>query len=190
MTRIFLKAKHWQLFLLTFGIPMISQFAMTGTIVAGVGVGNDNDPPFILDYIQLFPFMMLLCVTGLFGWFWSVGSGLQSKVPAGVEMKVRKFKIFFFISLVYILLVLGLVMAALAGIGLNSKIFIIILPLHLISMFGVFYSLYFAAKTFKTVELQRETSFSDFSSEFFMMWFFPIGIWMIQPRINRIVKEG
>jgi hypothetical protein len=38
-----------------------------------------------------------------FGWFWSVAIGLQEKVPENITMKVKKFKIFFFIPMVYIL---------------------------------------------------------------------------------------
>jgi hypothetical protein len=49
--------------------------------------------------------------------------------------------------------------------------------------------LYFVAKTFKTVELQREVSFSDFVGEFFMIWFYPVGIWIIQPKINKMIEE-
>ena len=66
---------------------------------------------------------------------------------------------------------------------------IAVLVLHIVSIFGIFYSMYFAAKTLKTVELLREVSFREFASEFFMFWFFPIGIWILQPRINDIVEK-
>jgi bacteriorhodopsin len=61
--------------------------------------------------------------------------------------------------------------------------------IHLFSMFCIFYVLYFAAKTFKTVELQREVRFSEFAGEFFMLWIFPIGVWILQPKINKMVEE-
>ena len=73
--------------------------------------------------------------------------------------------------------------------GLISGIFGIILPLHFLSMFGILHSMYFVAKTFKTVELQREVSFSDFAGEFFLIWFYPVGIWIIQPKINKMVEN-
>lgn len=66
----------------------------------------------------------------------------------------------------------------------------IIVPLHLFSMFCIFYCLYFVAKTIKTAELQRETAFSDFVGEFFLIWFFPIGIWFIQPRVNQLAERN
>jgi hypothetical protein len=54
-------------------------------------------------------------------------------------------------------------------------------------MFGFLYSFYFVAKTFKTVELQREVAFSDFVGEFFLLLLFPIGVWIIQPKINKMI---
>jgi len=54
--------------------------------------------------------------------------------------------------------------------------------LHILSMFGLIYSFFYVAKTFKTVELQREVSFSDFAGDFFLLLFFPIGVWIIQPK--------
>jgi hypothetical protein len=66
---------------------------------------------------------------------------------------------------------------------------LVIVPLHLFSLFAIFYSMYFAAKTVKSVELQREVIFSDFIAEFFLIWFFPIGVWILQPKLNKL-EEG
>ena len=198
MTEKFLKAKHWQLFLLTFGIPMIFQFVMMGTMFSNIGSGNNPDPTFMFSYMKFFPIMMIIFMGVFFGWFWSVAVGLQSKVPEDVKMKVKKFKIFFFIPMVYMLFItlfMGIQMNGLmtngtepSG-GLIGGLVAVIVPLHLFSMFCIFYSLYFVAKTFKTVELQREVKFSDFAGEFFMIWFYPIGIWIVQPKINKMIEE-
>jgi hypothetical protein len=177
MTEKFLKAKHWQLFLLTFGIPMMLQFLMVGTIFTNVGTGNNPDPTFIFNYMKFFPIMMIIFTGVFFGWFWSVAVGLQIKVPEDVKMKVKKFKIFFFIPMVYLLFVTLFMGVQLNGlmtngtepsVGLIGVLVAVIVPLHLFSMFCIFYSLYFVAKTFKTVELQREVNFSDFAGEFFL----------------------
>ena len=68
----------------------------------------------------------------------------------------------------------------------DPAIFALIIPLHLFSMSCIFYCLYFNAKALKTVEWQKPVTFSDFAGEFFLIWFFPIGIWIIQPRINQL----
>jgi hypothetical protein len=68
----------------------------------------------------------------------------------------------------------------------NPFIFALIVPLNFIAMFCIVYCLYFIAKVLKTVELQRPVRFGEFARELFLIWFFPIGIWIIQPRINKL----
>lgn len=196
MIEKFLKAKHWQLFLLTFGIPIILQILMTVIMFVSINSGNGDDS-FLLTMI-FFPIVMIVFIGTQFGWFWSVAIGLQSKVPENVKMKVKKFKLLFFIPLIYIItisifisfLTIGMTESGEAqSAGLLPGLLILIIPLHLFSMFCIFYSIYFVAKTFKTVELQREVNFSDFAGEFFMIWFYPIGIWLIQPKINKMIDN-
>ena len=198
MTEKFLKAKHWQLFLLTFGIPMIFQFVMMGTMFAKIGTGNNPDPSFMFSYMKFFPILMILFMGVFFGWFWSVVIGLQKVIPAEAQMKLKRFKIFFFIPLVYILFLSIFIGGAMSGFadssnapnpGLIGGMMAIIFPLHLFSMFCIFHSLYFVAKAFKTAELKRKVSFSDFAGEFFLIWFYPIGIWIVQPKINKMIEE-
>lgn len=190
----FLRAKHWQLFLLLFAIPMLFQTILMATVFVSMANNSIPDVSFMLTYIQFFPVVMLLVMSVYFGWFWAVGVGLQKKVPENVTMKVSRFKLFLLIPVVYLMLILLFVISMFRGMleggsTPDPAIFAIIFPLHLFSIFCIFYCLHFVAKTFKTVELQREVVFSDFAGEFFMMWFYPIGIWIIQPKINKIAES-
>ena len=193
----FLKAKHWQLFLLTFGIPMIFQFIMMDSMISNIGTESKSELIMTSDYMNFFPIIVIIYMGVLFGWFWSISIGLQTKIPRNIKMKTKKFKIFFFIPLVYIFFISLFIGGVFSGIKLNGTepsvgyvigMIGIILPLHLLSMFGIFYSIYFVAKTLKTVELQKEVNFGDFASDFFILWFYFIGIWIIQPKINKIAK--
>jgi hypothetical protein len=76
------------------------------------------------------------------------------------------------------------------NIGLVGSIFTVIVPIHLFSMFCIFYTIYFVAKTIKTVELKREVKFGDFAGEFFLLWFYPVGVWILQPKLNKMIKEA
>ena len=197
----FLRAKHWHLFLLTFGIPMIFQFIMVGTMFASIINGTEPDPSIIFNFFALFPVLMIIFAGTLFGWFWSIAIGLQNKLPANIKMKTGKFKVFFFIPVIYILLTSIGIGITMSGIGaaiesgeepnvrLILSLMTVIIPLHLFSLFCIFYCLYFVSKTFKTVELQRETTFSDFAGEFFLFWFYLIGVWILQPKINEMVDR-
>lgn len=197
----FLKAKHWQMFLLIFGIPFLAYLLTMIGVVTTVGAGNEPTPQMLASLFMFFPLMMIIFVFMHFGWLYSVATGLQAKVPEGVKMKVRKFKVFFTIPLVYIGLIIFFLLFMMNDLESGNFIsesfivgvFAVVFPLHLFSIFCILYTMYFVAKTFKTAELQRKVSFSDFAGDFFLVWFLPIGIWIIQPKINRMVvvnQEG
>lgn len=180
---------------------MLFQFVMMGTVFARIGSEPEPDPSAMFNFFAFFPILMIIFVGTFFGWFWSIAIGLQNKIPEGVKMKTGKFKVFFFIPVAYTLLIsvgIGVAMSGLSSVvasgeqpdpGIIFGSIAIIFPLHLFSMFCIFYCMYFVSKTFKTVELQRNTTFSDFAGEFFLLWFYPIGIWIVQPKINQMAER-
>jgi hypothetical protein len=185
MIQKFLKAKHWQVFLFTIGIPMVFQFFIIGAVLSDPEVS----PASIANLMVFAPILVVVVLFGVFGWFWSIAIGLQSKIPENVKMNVTRFKIFFFIPLFYILLLTGFMVFLIKGKNPDVAMFMAIFPIHLFSMFCILHTMYFISKTIKTVELQRESEFSDFVGEFFLFWFYPFGIWILQPKINKIVEE-
>lgn len=205
MTNIFLRAKHWQLFLLMIGIPLLSKIYMYASIWM---VESSSTPEMVTDergftqvldekFIQFgwFPATMLLFSLLVFGWLWSLAIGLQKWMPAGVKMKTLRFKVFFFIPFIDMLFIINYM----TGIFMfNGAVFLmylgiidpVMIPLHLFSIFCIFHTLYFAAKTLKTVELKRKVGLGDFIGEFFLLWFYFIGIWIIQPKVNKLYNDN
>jgi hypothetical protein len=55
MTDKFLKTKHWQLFVLTFGIPMIFQFVMIGSLLSNIANQANPDPAMLFKFMKFFP---------------------------------------------------------------------------------------------------------------------------------------
>ena len=139
----------------------------------------------------LFPLVLLLTMGGLLGWLYAVGSGLQEQVPVELRRPTRLFKIALVFPTAYFLTfmfaIFSLLEYASSTMG-DSLVIIIILPLHLFAMFCMVYTLYFSAKTIKLAEQKKSVIFSDFVGEMFLIWFFPIGIWFLQPRINKLIK--
>jgi hypothetical protein len=180
-----------------FGIPILLQIVTMISMFANIDSNGNPDQTGMLNMMKIFPIIMFLYVGLFFGWFWSIGIGLQKYIPTDITMKIKKFKIFFFIPLTYIIFLLIIIGTTFYGFlsgsnavgGIVGKMLFVVIPMHLLSMFCIFYLLYFVSKTIKTTELKRDVTFSDFAGEFFMIWFFPIGIWIIQPRINKIVSE-
>ncbi len=193
MINFFLKLKHWQLFTLMVGLPFLFQILTMVSMVSNL----HSDSPQTFNSFGLFPLIMVIFFGTFFGWFWSIVMGLQTKLPTGVDIKTTRFKIFFFIPLIYMTCISVFMTAIFNGMaGAETAGFIdiegpgiaLILLLHLLAMFGIFHTLYFVAKTIKTVERQKEVSFSEFAGEFFMLWIYFVGIWIIQPKINALAE--
>lgn len=180
-----LSLKHWQLFLLLIGIPLVLESIAIGLIIA------TKDPTALFMVV---PIMMIGSTGVFFGWFWALGTNLHAKLPLGVKMNLTRFKVFLLIPAIYIGLISIFIFGAFKTIPhkgeMNWQIIPVIFPLHFFAMFCIFYCLYFIAKEIKAVELQRPVTFSDFAGEFLLIWFYPIGIWIIQPRINKLFRPA
>jgi len=57
------------------------------------------------------------------------------------------------------------------------------------TFWGIGYTFFHAAKSLKSLELGREAEFSEYIIDAIMLFAFPIGVWFIQPRINRILAK-
>jgi hypothetical protein len=139
-----------------------------------------------------FAISMLLFVAIFFGWFWAMAINLYPKLPPDAKLNLNRFKLFMLIPFVYIVAISFLF----GGISISTQgdstggFAAIIVPIHLLSMFCIFWCLAFVAKSLKAVELQRAVTFSDYAGEFFLIWFFPIGVWIIQPRLNKLFDDN
>lgn len=174
-----LRLKHWQIFSLLIGVPFIFQAIALGSMLT-----NHNS----LIFIGAFSVMLALFCGLLFSWFYASATNLYKMLPASVPMNLSRFKIALFLPLTYILamsvFVFGLFSNMEFGLKPNLAVFALIIPIHLLSMACIIYCLYFNAKALKAVELQAPVQFSDYIAEFFLFWFFPLGVWFIQPRLN------
>jgi len=56
----FLKAKHWQIFMITFGLPILLEIIIMPFLAAG------NNPMAIM---KVMPIIMILFIGAFFGWF-------------------------------------------------------------------------------------------------------------------------
>ena len=62
---------------------------------------------------------------------------------------------------------------------------IIIVPFALYLIFSIFYTAIFAIKTLTKIELKKEIEFSDWILNFIMLIILFVGIWFIQPKVNK-----
>lgn len=175
-----IKLKHWQLFLLTWGIPLtINIYSFFDTSIL----------------FKAFPIILSAFFFGILSWVWSIGTGLHKKLPEGIKLKLWPFRLCIFIPILYMILILLFsinteVFEGPNGYGKQMGITLlpIIVIIHFVSMALLFLGLRFAAKTLKTIEMGRLAHFTEYSRELFLIWFSPIGIWILQPRLNKLAS--
>jgi len=181
--RQFLRFKHWQLFLLLYIIPLILEIIIFSSIT-----------PFDKMFFILLASTVIIFSIVFFGWFYSVDLYLHKRLPETVQMNLKLFTVFLLIPALYIFFVCVFVLRNSGTLSNENnpapKLSGFLIPLHLFSIFCMFYCFYFIGKALKAVELQRPVTFSDFAGEFFLIWFLPIGIWILQPRINKIFSKA
>jgi hypothetical protein len=88
----FLRAKHWQVFILVFGVYFVGQMALLGSILASPPSHDVFAKGGLLGWV-----VMTLSTLAFFLWFWSMGSFFSSIVQPELRMKSG----FFRVALVY-----------------------------------------------------------------------------------------
>jgi len=83
----------------------------------------------------------------------------------------------------YVLVSIGLFQS------IDRKLFVMTIPVHLFAVFCMFCNLYFVAEGLVIAETDERASFFDCLGPFLLLWFAIIGVWFIQPRINRLYAE-
>ncbi|MBE9483892.1 MAG: hypothetical protein IMY74_03540 [Bacteroidetes bacterium] len=186
---IFLKAKHWQLFIFNFAIPFVLYFVAI-IITIGLAVTQQiNSPEFGLRMIPFYILIGLISAAVRYLWTWAAGIQLNKRLPEELQMNSIFFKICFFYPIVYVPLIILVVLTVIyPGSEFFPFGFLLLIPFHLFAIFCSFYCYYFVARVIKTNELGQHAYISDYIAEVFMIWFFFVGIWFLQPKINKMVS--
>jgi len=180
-----LKAKHWQLFLLMFILP---GFLHIYSLVLATTTGKEEYNPII------FGISNSIFIGIFFSWLYAMAINLYRKLPVGTVLNIKVFRIAFFIALLFLILSFCFFFTHSLRIfpapepPLNN-FFPLVFSLQVFYMICILYCFNFIARSLKAIELQRPVSSIDAAADFFLLWFFPIGIWIIQPRINKIFNN-
>lgn len=120
-------------------------------------------------------------------WLWAIAAAASQKLDAALRASPRWMAIGLLYAAVYLTGALILLSGASeSGRGVPG----FVVPMHLMAMFAVFYALAFTAKMLVTLERSQRVTFFDYSGPFFLFWFFPIGVWFVQPRVNKLLGSG
>lgn len=135
--------------------------------------------------------MLLLCsITFFLLWILSIGLVLNDLLPSSKKANSSYFLVsagFIFFYLVFILFLAGgaYVINNYEEHGIWAWL---IIPLHVYSMWSMFYMFYFSAKVISRLNIVAgKSKGSTTANYFFGFWFYFIGIWIIQPKIQELL---
>lgn len=183
-TRLFLRAKHWQLFLPTFAYGVLGDVLVAWLSTKAASPSAAVQVFAIANALVTAPALICLLL-----WYWSVGSFLHSMAPANLRPSIAFFRVALLYPPIYISVFFIIVLRV------GSPLLALILPFHFFTAYCLLYNLYFLSKSLLLVEKRRFVEklrlipFSTYAGAFFLFWFFPIGIWFIQPKINRLYAQ-
>lgn len=181
---ILLRLKHWQIFLLVIGIPFVVQFIQNVWIItSGQEIGASY--PSFLGLLLIIPLLIF------FLWIGEVGKKF-SKSEESPPMKTRKFILSLWVSCISNVFLLVYFWSYPQNLDVEGEEVISITVIALIvfiALLTLFHCLSFMAKAIVQLERGREVTSSEFFSEFVMAVILPLGIWLLQPRINQLEKE-
>ena len=66
---------------------------------------------------------------------------------------------------------------------------LISIPAGIIAFISILNVILISSKSLKQTEKHKELTFSNYAKEFFLILYLVIGIWILQPKLNEILKE-
>jgi bacteriorhodopsin len=115
------------------------------------------------------------------GWLLLMGLSIRKFNPPKIRFSISFFIFRLIFSAIYIIA---------AGFAFEDRPPNWIIPIHLIAFIFIFTSLAANAKLIVNAETQKENSFIESLGTFLLLWFYPIGVWFVQPRLNAIYNAN
>ncbi|WP_143164980.1 hypothetical protein [Chryseolinea serpens] len=172
-----LRLKHWQVFLLAWGPHAISMLQL---MLAPETVGAT---------LPLWLLVVTIGTTNCFIWAWKIMAGMNQIYPAA---NILAFKIAFWIPCISTLtfvanLVYDLFFHKREPTGINSLAFWI--GTGILSSVCILFGLMLIGRMVRAVELKRTPLIGEHLFESLIMLIPPVGVWIVQPRLNRILAS-
>jgi len=186
MKKLVLKSKHWVMFLLIIGMPLISHLTISPILLFSRQ----------FKWFATLQLILLVYPTFIyFYWLWTLGTKLPKKLTTKeIKKETIKFKVsmvfpFLFCSVMFFMILI-IYSEMLQGdeppyFFITESLHMIILA-YIISIFCIIYSIWLISNSLNKIEKIQGSGTKERFKNLILMILFPIGIWYIQPRINRI----
>ncbi len=169
-----LKLRHWQVFLILFSVYLCDW--LLRMIHLGVGWATPLEISVIANLITMTLFFLWILITGLY---------INNFPDPPFQFRSR------FLIIAIALSIIGHAEINLERLSAEGMVFprwisFVIIPLTLMALI---YILYIIPKSIRSIELRREARITELMPFSLLLLLFPLGVWVIQPRFNRILEH-
>jgi hypothetical protein len=165
-----LKLKSWQ----TFGLIIIMPILLIAIGAVLAKITEMKALGFLFAILAALTMMI-----SYYGWIWATGIALFKQGIFNSKLNLNAFRFLFVFALFLFLIITPILEPILSVAGL----FVI----QITSLLSFLYCIYFISAVIRDLESKRNIKNSFMIIDFILIWILPIGIWFIQPRINRIL---
>jgi hypothetical protein len=155
VTIYLLRAKSWQIFALVIGLCVLGQIVAAISLIRSMESTDE-----LLNIPIAFGIVIVPMMCCLLGWYWSMGTFLNLRVPSALRLKSGFFRFALVYPAIYVLFFIGVFKI------LNAVLLSLIFPLHFLTVFCLFYLLYFVSKSLVLAETCKPASFNDYAAHF------------------------
>lgn len=183
---ILLKLKNWQLFSITFLLPMIIAIIKLSTVDLDTYESDEfND---FLGPIAFIYYLILII------WNYQVTKIFNTYEKALTQKQLKLLNWLLTILMIYVLYnitheYLNNITHEYLKIPQFTLTRILYWIFSLTSIFAFFYLIFCTAKTLKYIQFKNQVRSPDIIVEMFLIFYFPIGVWWLQRKVNRYFNE-
>lgn len=152
-------SKHYQVFLLVYGLPFLNPF-LSGLLPEGQVIG----------YLAVIS--MMVSMLALVSWLYSVCFGLPDQISSAD-------KILFVIAMIYFC---GYFTLNFVALYLDSNSLVVYPALHILAFLAFLLMVFYSAR-----QISSQTK-ENFVSVFILILVLFIGIWILQPKLNKLAE--
>jgi hypothetical protein len=163
-----LRARAWHIFLVVVGAYFASEIILIFSASEG-GSRSEASLALIPMYV-------------VFAWLWFLGLSLNLLLKPEFRRSGK--------ALTGVLLFCAAYFLLLSRSSGNQRLLNILGPLGIAVFLCFMYVFDFVASSLTLAEKKKAPTFYEFLGPFFLLWFFPIGIWFLQPRVNRVYAKS
>ncbi|SEM05144.1 hypothetical protein SAMN05216436_101267 [bacterium A37T11] len=166
---IYLKAKRLTLFSLMIIAPVV-------ILILGVLIHNTASVQIVAAYAPLAA-ILIMSFTYI-GWLWNAGAYLSRDANGNSKLFQRLF---------FAILISAFLVTPVSKVMLKDHLPVIPDALNLLNFAGLLFCIYKIGKGLRDREDDKEHTRASRLADFFGIWFLPIGIWFIQPRVKKVL---